>query len=682
MDIYQIAATGYALTSVAYVVMAVLLILRWPGHARSPMLTLASVLSAFWAVGQTLYAIGTVEAPALLVSGEIARGVAWATVMWIILRSFGANAETNRRVGQSAAAIALVVAVIFILLWQMSEHSLISGASVALGLFLAITVVVLSEQVGRNAPLAADPQLRYFCATVAGIFLFELVVISLSAISGQPSVELWAARGYVNFLLAIPLITTSRRRFNLSLDTLLPRQIVFYSFGVVTIAILLFVVYLGDLYIRRFGGGWAEVLRIVLASVLVFAVAIIAISPSIRARFRVAVMKALFQYKYDYRREWLRFIATLTQSDRGQPVADKAVQAIAQIVNSPGGAVWAQGESDTYQVIGSWNCEVPDVDPVSEDSRLIRFLNERQWVIDIDELEDNPAHYGEGIAADLPVKDDEWWLLVPMLLGERLSGFLMFHRPADVPVLNFEDHDLLKTAGRHVATHIEQDEADKRLAEASQFGAYNRLTAFLMHDLNNLLAQQSLVVENAERFRDNPEFVDDAFDTITHSVARMRGLMEQLSLASKRPVTNRVALGEVVSDAVSRAQQREPRPSVSGPTDNLYVEADGDRLAMIVGHLLRNAQDASEETGQVTLALDDDPDQGVVHITIEDTGIGMSGEFMRTRLFRPFDSTKGNQGMGIGAYQAREYIQSIGGTVKVTSQLGVGTVFRLSIPSS
>ena len=100
-------------------------------------------------------------------------------------------------------------------------------------------------------------------------------------------------------------------------------------------------------------------------------------------------------------------------------------------------------------------------------------------------------------------------------------------RPRVVPKLNFEDHDLLRTVGRHVAMHINQAESDKRLAESGQFGAYNRLTAFLMHDLNNLIAQQLLVVENADRHRHNPKFVDDAIETIAHSVARMKRLMEQ-----------------------------------------------------------------------------------------------------------------------------------------------------------
>ena len=104
--------------------------------------------------------------------------------------------------------------------------------------------------------------------------------------------------------------------------------------------------------------------------------------------------------------------------------------------------------------------------------------------------------------------------MVPLLLREKLFGFIVLLKPLIVSKLNFEDHDLLKTVGRQVATHINQAQTDRRLSDISQFTTYNRLSAYLMHDLSNLIAQHSLVIQNAERFRNDPEFVDDAFNTI------------------------------------------------------------------------------------------------------------------------------------------------------------------------
>jgi signal transduction histidine kinase len=108
------------------------------------------------------------------------------------------------------------------------------------------------------------------------------------------------------------------------------------------------------------------------------------------------------------------------------------------------------------------------------------------------------------------------------------------------------------------------------------------------------------------------------------------------------------------------------------------VRADADQLATVLGHLIRNAQDAAQARGHVTLEQWQADDQAV--IAIKDDGAGMDADFIRTRLFQPFFTTKASRGMGIGAYQAREYIRSLGGTVSVNSTPGTGTVFTLRIP--
>jgi signal transduction histidine kinase len=69
-------------------------------------------------------------------------------------------------------------------------------------------------------------------------------------------------------------------------------------------------------------------------------------------------------------------------------------------------------------------------------------------------------------------------------------------------------------------------------------------------------------------------------------------------------------------------------------------------------------------------------------VEVQDTGEGMDKEFIKNRLFRPFDSTKGNTGMGIGVYEARDYIYKLGGDIDVISRLQEGTTFRLQFPVS
>jgi signal transduction histidine kinase len=67
-------------------------------------------------------------------------------------------------------------------------------------------------------------------------------------------------------------------------------------------------------------------------------------------------------------------------------------------------------------------------------------------------------------------------------------------------------------------------------------------------------------------------------------------------------------------------------------------------------------------------------------IDVIDNGAGMDAKFVRERLFKPFDSTKGLSGMGIGAYECREFIRALGGRVEVASKPGEGTRFSMIVP--
>jgi putative PEP-CTERM system histidine kinase len=487
-----------------------------------------------------------------------------------------------------------------------------------------------------------------------------------------------ASRGFVNAILAVPLALGIGRRSRAVPDGRAPRQMVFYSFGVTILAAYVAVVTIGYHYVQQYGGSWSAVGGIFfLVAAIAVALTLLA-SGTIRARVRVELMKTFFQYKYDYRKEWLRFIATLSESGL-ENVPATAVRAVAQIVNSPGGVVWIQERGgEAYIPVGAWHCVIPEVNPVNRGSDLIRFLAERQWVIDLEEMKRFPARYEELQLESWLAESTKWWLIVPVFLGKRLYGFVALEKSRFVPTLNFEDHDLLRTAGRHIGMHINQAESDKQLAESQQFGAYNRLTAFLMHDLNNLIAQQSLVVKNAERFRRNPEFVDDAIDTIAHSVTRMKRLMAQLSSSSKPTVKRHTDVRATLTTAVERCQVVKPVPRLEMENTPMIVQADVGRLVTVFEHLIRNAQDATPANGEI--GVDARVASGEVIVSITDTGKGMTSQFIRERLFRPFDSTKGSESMGIGAYQAREYVRSLQGTLDVTSSLGEGTQFVVRLP--
>ncbi len=678
MQAHYLGASGFGLALLTHAALAVLILLRRDRVPAAGILLVAAGVSTVWAGVWLLADLNPLGPGLAAFVADAVRGGAWLAATVGLLGAVGGLGDRNPlRSGFAVLVLVLVVAPVFFWIGQPEVPGDVS-AWVAGGYALSLLTVLGVEQVFRNSSPELRSSTTYLCIAIAGFFLFDLVFF-VAGIAGAPlNSDLLSARGYVSALLTLPLLLGVWRRSEAVSEGRLPRRIVLYSFGATVLALYVLLVIIGYRYVRDYGGSWGTVGSAVLLAGAIVAGVVLLASASLRSRVRVALLKTFFQYKYDYREEWLRFIGTLSESGF-EDVAATAVRAVAQIVNSPGGVMFlADPDSREYKPSGAWQATPPPVPGIPAESGLVQFLTARQWVIDLQELRRHPSRY-EGLElSDWLVEGQNWWLVVPVFLGRQLLGFIVLLRPRIPPSLNFEDHDLLKTVGRHVAMHINQADSDQRLAESRQFGAYNRLTAFLMHDLNNLIAQQSLVVSNAERHRDNPEFVDDAIGTIANSVARMRRLMEQLSRGSKAPRNRRVALREILEGVVAGCANRCPRPELTDGDLSGYVYADRDRLANVFEHLIRNAQDATPADGRVRVDAVSRHDSITVSIT--DNGAGMSPEFVRERLFRPFDSTKGSASMGIGAYQAREYVKSLGGQLEVVSQAGEGATFSVRLP--
>jgi putative PEP-CTERM system histidine kinase len=212
---------------------------------------------------------------------------------------------------------------------------------------------------------------------------------------------------------------------------------------------------------------------------------------------------------------------------------------------------------------------------------------------------------------------------------------------------------------------------------ARQFESFNRMSTFVVHDLKNLVSQLSLMNANAERHKDNPEFQRDMLDTVAFSVQKMKLLLQKLSRSAAPEKPAPLAVDQVVRQAVALKAAFEPRPQLAVEHEQLAVLADRERLERVLGHLLQNAIEATPKDGRVTIRLG--REAGAVVIEIADTGEGMSEEFIRERLFKPFESTK-SAGMGIGVFESREYINELGGRLEVSSKPALGTTFKVILP--
>jgi putative PEP-CTERM system histidine kinase len=346
-------------------------------------------------------------------------------------------------------------------------------------------------------------------------------------------------------------------------------------------------------------------------------------------------------------------------------------------VDSDRGELWLlNADSSRFEPQASFG-DAKSVGVLNPDDAIITFMHNTRWVVDSLECRQDPEKYANAFVGTRYCEEPPS-IYVPLMHDDSLLGLVRLARPPGIGELSYEDHDLLKTAGQQAVIFLLQERNQEALAETRQFEAFSRLTAFLMHDLKNLISQQELVVGNARRFRDRPEFIDDAIQTMDSSVKRMRKVLERLQSAGGRDHIAKVDVARVVLEAAATCADREPRPMTEISESSCWVTVDPDKLAMALTHAIRNAQDASEPTGQIIVRLTNTG--GQVVIEVEDTGAGMDEDFVRLRLFKPFESTKGAQGMGIGAFQIRETLRAAGGDVIVTSEPDRGTVFRMTLP--
>ena len=668
-----IAAIGYLSQTLGFAALAVLFLRRrqiWP-------LAIASAASALAGVVFSLQALNIGVADVIIVVAEWARYGAWIIALLFVLRTLDESRIAEHYAKRFGPAVLLVAGTVLASYSYYKFGSMTDSLVMAGGILGAIFLISTLEQIYRNLMSDSRSSLEYICVALFLIAAYDVLLFFRGISTGDLQSDTWVARGFVNALV-VPVLGVAGWRSTIDRVVDIRRPVAFYISWLLVLGIGMTVWLFVDFYVIAIEQYWGNVATIVGVAATLLAVCILLLSGTIRGGTRVFLRKVLFPYKYDYRKEWLRFVGTLSESKLDH-VPRTVVRAVAPIVNSPGGIVWIQNEDDDdYLPVDAWHCDVPTGQSISRDSQLVRFLHERQWIIDFNELEARPKLYDD-LALDPWFKSrSDFWLVVPLFLGKQLLGMIVLLKPAVMPSLNFEDHDLLRTVGRHIATHIKQAELDKRLAESRQFGAYNRLTAFLMHDLNNLIAQQSLVVKNAEKHRHDPKFVDDTIDTIANSVARMNRLMEQLTSASKAPQVRRTDLRRALKKAVERSKERGHVPSLDIGPDPIMLEADSERLTSIFEHLIRNAQDATDQNGRIDIKTT--VSESTVQVSIRDNGRGMDSEFIRERLFRPFDSTKGRNSMGIGAYQARDYVRTLGGQMDVSSQVQVGTEFLINLP--
>lgn len=678
----NIAIISYASAALAFSFLTILLLTSWRGRLYGMMLTVACFFSAVWAATIVYQLAWDHSLPFLTYSLETLRNLTWSAFLIVLLGPFQSsrNDIALPKVRASVIVVSILYLAFFIApLLSPSEVGGISNvtnnslAGIGSSVLMAIIGVVLVEQFYRNTSVDMRWGIKFICLGVGSLFVYDFYLYSDAMLFRHVNEDLWAARGGINALV-VPLIAISAARnpqWNVGIAV--SRHVLFYSAALFGTAIYLLVMAAAGYYLRFSGGSWGAVLQMTFLFGAMMLLVGVMFSGTIRSWLKVFISKHFFSYNYDYREEWLRFTRTLSEGKND--LSERVIQALAKLVESPGGGLWLCRETSNYEPVANWNMAlINESEPVNSD--FSRFLEENEWVVDLQGSNISVANKTEIVLPDWIKALSTAGLVVPLILNKKLMGFIVLLRPRSRMKLNWEVTDLLKIAGNQAASYLAQDEAAKALIVARQFESFNRMSTFMVHDLKNLIFQLSLLLSNAEKHKDNPEFQRDMVQTVDLSVHKMKRLLEKLSSGNALEKPDSLCLDTLLHEIMEGKLAFIPCPVLEVVDKELVVLANRTRFQRVLGHLIQNAIEATPADGKVSVRLLKKDAAAVIEI--KDTGYGMSEKFINERLFKPFESTK-SAGMGIGVFESREYIHELGGKLDVDSEELVGTVFRLEL---
>jgi putative PEP-CTERM system histidine kinase len=414
----------------------------------------------------------------------------------------------------------------------------------------------------------------------------------------------------------------------------------------------------------------AALLGTIVVFVAVMGLAALALSDSLRWRFKRYISTHFYADKYDYRQQWRAFTADLTARVTLDGLATQLLRSVGDTIGTRKAALYLADETlGTLRLHTVLNAgPLPKtMDATSEDFVVRQKTYEARRVEDLGH-DRATVLLGAGLVVAVPLRTH----------GRLVGVMLVGTEQTNTPYMQ-EDLDLLTTLGEQAASATATVQLSERLAQSRAFEGFNRLSSFIIHDLKNSVSALSMLTQNARQHFDDPTFRVDALKTLTRTVERMHKLVGRLSTrqAASELEFESVPLDELVRDTVASIPLNPRLRLVLNLDAAPCVRGDTDAIQRVLQNLITNAVEAMEGAGTITLSTS--RQDGMVACAVADTGCGMSEAFIRNSLFVPFQTTK-KGGWGIGLYQAREIVTSHGGRMEITSLEGRGTTVTLLLP--
>lgn len=641
----------------------------------------ACLASALWALSATLP--DTAPLPILSGLADILRTGSWIcflATLWGHLDDSRLPPPRRVLVTRACVPILIVIAIVTVP-YFFNKPSTFRSFFILVSLVNVILPVIgllLIENLLRTSGASGRWEIKHLCLALGTMMTFDFFIHSDVLVEGGIDDTFVAARGLI-FLLVAPLIVNSFFRLKNwthrpDVKLLASPKPAFYTVALVASGLYLLMMASLAYYLREIGGRWGFSFQItfLVAALLIMLVSLT--SSQIKSHIKIIILKNFFTYRYDYREEWLHFNQIMS-AQQPSSLGFRLVRAIADLLNCPAGALWIlQSQDECFFVDAIWNLAAPHP-PTHANSSLIQFFRRTCRIIDIDEFRAVPERYGDLTLPEWITDRPSVWLIVPLIHRNDVLGFLILDQARARHRLDWEDRDLLSTAAIQAASYLAEELTAEELRAARRLEDFNRQFAFVVHDIKNVVGQMSLMLENAKKFGDNPDFRKDMLETVDNAVGRMRALLGQLAAHRRQPSKPQaVELVGILGRVAQRWSKTATNLSHDFPSSPVYAEAVEATLESVLDLLIDNALAASGPTGAVLLRLRVDGDR--ISIEVSDNGPGMDQTFVNKELFRPLASTK-STGYGIGAYQTRHLVREMGAQLEVDTAPQRGTTMRI-----
>lgn len=674
MEMYTVGVWGYSFASIAYIIFSLLIIAAHNQSSIAKWILISALMAGIANIVGALQVTLDFSLQWAMLADVIKIGA-----FSVLILSFSIEKGSTQELLKNKAVSK------YLLFWFGSTlvcwgggYALDSSFEYLFLLFVLLNIVslVLLEQLYRGATFEAKRSITPLVLALGSVAVFDFVLYAQATMVGYIEFDFWYVRGYLS-ALAVPLLLISIRRFKEgAVRVFVSRNVVFYSSMLMIAGLYLLLMAVVGYLINYFGGEWGQLVSFgffILGSIVL---AVLLITETIRRQVKVFISKHFFANKYEYREEWLELIGKI-ETASAENYYQMSLQIMTSKVKATGGVILKKNGINRFILKYSEGVELND----SFDNDLIlieHFIKSQGWIIDVNEYSEDPLSY-----PGLFINPKIWQsigvnIFVPIFISKAFYGLFVLSNSEEHNKLNWEDRDLLFAIAKQLGNFISLNEANDKLAESKQFDAFNQMSAFLVHDLKNVQAQLALITSNAKNHRDNPEFVDDVFETVESATERLAKVLTQLRNKQAGQSTSKsVELGDIIERVVEQRNVRQPQVIINHLTACIAT-IDDERFFSVMNHLIQNAQEATTDDGWVKISLT--KHHALINIVVSDNGCGMSESFIKTRLFKPFDTTKGNAGMGIGVYEAKQFFESIEGSLAVESVEGQGTKMIICLP--